>query len=207
MSRVATVLSSVGLLLCSSALAFDAELSAELGTLHNGDPAYDLFSDANTMGSVGVRAGVGVLGERVSVTAGWHRVRRGQLVGIADSRESFIAAFYGDQFTLGPKAGVLIQDIFYPYGTLQAVAFRGLMRLDDDTGVRTNPGQLQAGALSFGGLLMAGAELRAPQGSGPVTAAVHLEMGYGLLTRATYAEFGTMQPGGFVLRSGVGLRF
>ena len=52
------------------------ELSVELGQLHNADPTFDLFSENNGMPSCGWRGGARGA-ERLAVTGGWHRVRRG----------------------------------------------------------------------------------------------------------------------------------
>ncbi|MFT4625953.1 MAG: hypothetical protein ACI8PZ_004624 [Myxococcota bacterium] len=181
------------------------EISAELGQLHNGDPTYDLFSNRDGMPSRGLRVGIAPV-ERFTVLAGWHRVRRGADLDLPGG--SLNAAFFADEFTLGPKVDLNIGDIFYPYATVQGVLFRGVMKLDDDPDRDDNAGQIRAAALSGGALFMGGLELRNPSSDMlPLQFAVHVEAGYGLISRGNYDTLGSMQPGGFVLRTGVGVRF
>lgn len=200
------LLLTLGLVLASPANAagLDGEISVELGTLRNTDPAFDLFSNKDAMPSRGVRAGIG-LTDHLTVIGGWHRVRRGATLYLSDT--TVRTAYFADTFTLGPKAHLPIKDIVYPYVTTQAMLFRGIMKFDDDPDTRHNPGQVTEAALSPGVLGMGGVELRTPSPRGDLALAIFLEAGYGWVARATYGEIGTMKPGGFALRSGFGVRF
>lgn len=188
------------------ARGLDGELSIELGTLQNGDRAYDLFSQGDGMPSRGVRAGVN-LTDALVVVGGWHRVRRGAEVSVPGADGSFVAAFFADEFTLGPKAQAEVGDVFFPYVTTQALLFRGTMKLDDDPDTRHNTGQVSATALAPGVLALGGVELRSPSDRGDLCLGFFLEVGYGYVARAEYGDFGPMRPGGLAARGGLGVRF
>jgi len=196
---------SLGLLLAAPAVAadLDGEISVGLGLFSNHDPAFDLFSRHDAMASPGVRVGY-ALNDHVSFVLGWHHVRRGNRVLVPDG--DFQAVFTGDAVTLGPKVGTPLTDWLFPYVTAQAVAFRGVIQLDDDPMRPGNPGQLVESALTPGVIGLGGLELRVPVGH-DLAGAVHVEAGYEWLARGSYGDFGTLRPGGFTLRSGVGLRF
>jgi hypothetical protein len=200
----------LGATLSSTALAgVGGEASVELGNLQNHDDAYTLFSDGVAMPSRGIRGGVRVA-DRFTVLAGWHRVQRGATVFVAaeGSDRRFHAAFFADEFTLGLKADLDVAHFFYPYATVQGMLLRGVMKFDDDErDDEEDPSQIKASAVAPGALLMGGMEFRIPQGSWPLTAAWHVEAGYGLVASADYGAFGTMRPGGFALRTGLGVRF
>jgi hypothetical protein len=210
MNRTLFLAASIAITLSSTALAgVGGELSFELGNLQNHDEAYSLFSDGVAMPSRGIRGGVAVA-DRFTVIGGWHRVQRGASVVVAgdEGDRRFSAAFFADEFTLGVKADLDVAHFFYPYASVQGMVFRGVMKFDenqrDDEDDTT---QLKASAVSPGALFSGGIELRIPQGSWPLTAAWHLEAGYGLVASADYGEFGHMRPGGLVLRTGLGVRF
>ena len=52
-----------------------------------------------------------------------------------------------------------------------------------------------------------GIELRLPQNQMPLTVAWTLEMGAETVANATFGDFGDLRSGGFVLHTGIGLRF
>ena len=183
-----------------------AEFSGELGTLHNSDPTFDLFSSTDAMPSRGLRLGIAPV-DRITVLAGWHHVGRGSVVEFEESDERFYSAFLADEFTLGAKLDAELGEWFYPYVSGNLMLIRGQMRFDDNDQIDFNANQLKASSLAPGLLGMAGTEFRVPQKDGPVTIAWHLEMGYGWVGRTTFEDFGDMKPGGFALRSGLGLRF
>ncbi|MBT3223407.1 MAG: hypothetical protein HN348_30415 [Proteobacteria bacterium] len=208
-----TILTSIlaALLLSAPAQGASHELSFEMGTLHNGDENYDLFSGNNAIPTRGLRFGVAVH-ENVAVTAGWQHGARGSDIYLPDSEggESIMtAAFFADEFTLGVKADYNIADIFFPYVKVDAMLFRGVMKFDDDPNDRFSPGQVQVAGLAPGGLAMGGFEIAVPNKSRkvPLTVAVHLEAGYGLVSRLNFGDYGQMKPGGFALRGGIGLRY
>jgi hypothetical protein len=211
---IATLLSLAG--------AADHEISLELGNLHNGDTAFDLFSRNDVMPSRGVRAGVAVH-DRVAVMAGWHRVRRGAAVYSADEY-LFNAAYFANEWTVGVKADVELAPWLLPYVKADAMLYQATMRFDDQPNDRDNAGQVQASALAPGGLFLGGAEIRIPKESAPFTLAWHIEAGYGIVASHAYtgvnavgtddrggfaddASVGEMAPHGFALRSGLGIRF
>lgn len=196
----------LGLLLATPAAAVDVhgEVSLDVGVLANRDATWDLFSRADLMTSHGARVGYAA-NEHVTFLLGWQRYRRGQQV-VVPAHDAFRAAFEGHALTLGPKVGTAVTKWLYPYLTAQAVAFLGVVRLDDDPHTTHNPGQLLEASLTPGVLGMGGLEFRAPLGD-ELVGALHVEAGYGWLARGTYGDLGTMRPGGFTLRSGIGLRF
>lgn len=198
-----SALALLALSLATPAVAADHELSAELGTLHNGDPAWDLFSERNGMPSIGLRGGIAVH-DRVAVQLGWHRVRRGANVsGAANLRTAFV----GHEITLGAKADLALGEALRPYVKLDAMLLRGTMRFDDARNDDDNPGQVSASAIAPGGLAVGGLELRIPQGEAPFTLAWHLEAGYGRTATLDFGDYGALTPAGLVVRSGIGVRF
>jgi hypothetical protein len=191
------------------------ELSAELGALNNSDPTWDLFSSGNAMPSYGVKAGYR-LSERVAAVGSWNLVRHGAFVTVvgsdtdgdfSDDADSFVAALTGHELTLGAKADLSLGDVdvLLPYVSTQGLVLIADMRFDDEPDDRDNPGQVVASAMTGGFLATAGAEIRWPPQS-PVAVAWYLEGGYGWLARASFGEVGTMKPGGFAIRSGLGIR-
>ncbi len=64
----------------------------------------------------------------------------------------------------------------------------------------------RAARIVFFVLALAGAEVRMPAGA-PVQLALHTELGYGLIAPIDLGSFGSMRPGGFAARGGLGLRF
>src|SRR5690606_20493916 len=94
------LVAGLGLMLAVSAPAaagdgrLHGELSVELGTLANHDPAFDLFSKRDAMPSRGVRAGI-ALSDGISLVAGWHRVRRGATV-FDGAGQRLRTAFFAD---------------------------------------------------------------------------------------------------------------
>jgi hypothetical protein len=177
------------------------QLSGELGRLHNADPTYDLFSNRDVMPSRGLRVGLTVA-DTVTIETGWHRVRR----GLAEPTLGIQTAFFADEFILGPKISRGFGDVFYPYVATHGALMRGVMKFDDDPDSRRNAGQVAEAGVALGVLAMGGVELRSPAKEGKIAFSVHLEGGYGWFQTAAYGDLGTMQPGGFALKTGIGLR-
>jgi len=193
-------------LLSAPALAADNELSIELGTFHNGDTDFGVFSDGEYMPSWGLRLGVAPL-RNLAVVGGWHRVRRGADLYIDDWTHIGRAAFFADEFTLGVRGDVMIGQALLPYAMVQGLGMVGRVKFDDDPDDKGSPGQFAESAVAVGGLAVAGVELRIPKGNAPFTLAWHIEAGYGLTSALDFERTGDMTPRGFVLRSGVGVRF
>jgi hypothetical protein len=189
-------------------------VSFEASSLANRDPMYDLFAPGDAMGGVGLSAGVRLV-PNLAVVASWQRVRRGADVTLyvddtdADfesDNQQLRAALLANELTLGLRADFGIAGILRPYAAGHAMVVTTRVRLDDDPTRRDNPGQVEAFGLAPGALVTLGAELRLPV-SASVQPAVHLEMGPSWLLPADLDVLGDMQPGGFALRTGVGLRF
>jgi len=211
------------LFVASTASAADHEVSVEWGTLFNGDPAFDAFSAGDWMPSRGVRAGVAVH-DRVAVVAGFHRARRGASMYTPDGEWVADSAHFANEWTLGAKADLEITEFLLPYVAPQFLLYQGQMRFDDDRTDRDNAGQVRLNALAPGALFVGGVEVRIPKDEAPFTLALHIEAGYGLVARHTYdhgvqigpdgpepwendGTVATMRPGGFVFRTGLGVRF
>lgn len=200
-------------LLLSTALAIEVEGAVEVGSLHNGDEAYDLFSRGNALPSAGLRVGVRPTGDThvpVGFIATWHHNTRGSRVFAEDEGggRGFTSAFTTDTFALGAKVDADIGGVFAPYVTAQGLVMRGLARFDDDLSVNDNPGQVSVAGVAPGVLAMGGVELSNPRfGSLPFEVTWHLEVGYGFVGRMDLDTLGSMQPGGVVVRSGLGVRW
>ncbi|MCA9488286.1 MAG: hypothetical protein KC621_00120 [Myxococcales bacterium] len=193
------------------------EVSAQLGSLGNSDPAYDVFGNGNGMPTWGLRAGVR-LHERVAAQLSWDLSRRGATVhgpsavsGGADfttygDSTSYVAAIVAHQVRLGAKVDVPIAGVLLPYASAAGVLMPLWVRFDDDPADEHSPGQVSETGTSFGLDLLGGVELRIPP-KAPVQVAWYLEMGHGFRTRASLGDLGTMRPGGFTANSGIGVRF
>ena len=176
------------------------------------------------MVSWGVRAGFAVH-NRLAIISSYHRSRRGNDVRTGDE-EAFLlrAAYFSDQLSVGAKADLEVTEWLYPYATVQGIVYHATIKLDDDPEDRNNPGQLKASGWSGGGMGTVGVEFRIPTVKRvPFQLAAHLEGGYALIARHGYnsiktpslsespewgdsESLGTMQPGGFIFRLGLGLR-
>lgn len=201
----------VALLLATPALAADHEVAVELGTLANSDTDYDVYTSMNAMPSWGLR-GAFAFHDRLAVTAGWHRVRRGSDLYAPNSggfNDTAIgrAAFTANELTLGLRADVQLSRVILPYVNVQGLALQGTSRFDDDPADEDSPGQVKTTALAFGFMPMGGVELRIPKDDAPFTVGWHIEAGYGWVSALDFEELGDMKPGGFALRSGMGVKF
>lgn len=202
------------LLSLGQARAADREVSLELGRMGAPSPGWDLFNqDSGQVGTWGVRAGMPVA-EHVTALASWNHGVFGGEVWPGDGDSSFMAAFTADEFTLGVKAGLPIADWCQGYGTVQALAFRGRMRFDDDAEDRNNPDQLKASALAPGGIAALGAELYLLPSKFSVRPATYLEAGYAQAAKLSFtadqaggAPIGDLVFKGFYLHWGMGVRF
>ncbi|MDP2312294.1 MAG: hypothetical protein Q8P41_05265 [Pseudomonadota bacterium] len=208
-------------LLCALALPAAAatnELSFEVGWLGAPDPAWDLFSNDNALGSVGLRAGFAVH-PNVAIIAGWQHAANGATVDVPGAEDetydeedyygggsSFETALYTDQFSVGSKADVKVFKWLHPYVTAQLVGMRGLARLDDDSGDDENLTQVQRAGLT-GGFLAGGGLDFIIKVRGKVAIAPYVELGYGWMAPLALKDLGTVQFSGFAGRTGVGVRF
>jgi hypothetical protein len=151
----------------------------------------------------------------VAIVAAWHHVRQGAVViasegtqetGAPANLDSFTAAYFGNELTAGVRGDIPIQDIFFPFLKAQGLVMTSLVRLDDQPDVNDNPGQVSYTGASPGFMATAGVEVRIPPDL-PVQVGLELEMGYGWLATTDLDDLGEMTPGGFVVRSSVGVRF
>lgn len=209
-----TLMALVALALAGDASAADLgwSLSGELANVHNADPSWDLFSSRDGMPSRGLRAGLKV-GPHVTAHAGWQRISRGADVrvptfggtgkGVADVRMAFLA----DAYALGAQVALPLKEVVAPYASVDGMVLRGVMKLDEDTETRENLGQVVGSGFSPGVSTTGGLELRSPMAPAGWQAAVYLEGGWSWFARGDYGAFGQMQPGGLVVRGGLGLRF
>lgn len=215
---------SVGLLSTSGALAADHEVSFEVSSLVNNSDSYNVFSGGRQgMTALGVRGGW-AFHDRLALIGGFQHHRRGSEVYLQESEASMVAAYFATTYSVGIKADIEPVRWLQLYTTAQASLYQGLMKWDNEPDSRTNLGQLQSSGISGGGVFAGGVEFRIPKGLKlPVGFGFYTEMGYGIIARHSYnnpkdpnapdmtwedgQSIGTMQPGGFTIRSGIGVRF
>ena len=190
-------------------------LSAELGSMNYPDPHFELFASSGRLPVRGLRAGVRVF-DRAVIEGAWSHGARGASIlagqdtsyDFQDDRGELYTAYYLDAFTLGVRLDLpLARRIVYPF-----VAGRGALqwqriRLDDDITDRDSPGQYQTSAVSPGYEVVGGIELRTPQGRGHFAAAWTLELGRAAMQESTFAELGTLTAHGYLVRTGIGVRY
>jgi len=211
------------LLFISRAFALDHELTAEFGYVTNQDPAFDLFSDRNVLGAQGIR-GVAALSEHVGVVASWQHSGRGATVNPGYDYElsyyddsdsapggyntAYQSAFRSDQFALGPIADwELFDGTLAPYAHADMVLQRGTAYMASGAEHYPNRVEVENTSMNAGISAMAGVSVNVPVVAG-FELTGHLEVGttryFGPLR---FEDFGEMQPGGFTLRTGVGVRY
>ena len=179
------------------------ELSFHAGSTTNRDPAWDLFDSGNSLPTFGVRLGYRVA-PHVVVLGTWGAVRQGASVSVG--QDSFVAAATANHVALGAKLDASLDDALLPSISVHGVALPTLWRLDDDPSVVDPIGQVRAMGVPLGVEVVAGAELRIPPNEMWAIAG-WFELGGAYYSRARFGDLGTMQPGGFVGRGGVGFRF
>jgi hypothetical protein len=198
-----------------------AEVSFEMTSIANHDPAYDLFHEEDGMGLPGVRLGYRVH-PRVAVVGAWGALRTGARAytgsytttstygydtSTTGGSGQYVAAMTAHQARLGLRADVPIgRDVLLPAVSASAVALPTRWRFDGDPSVNDPVSQVSASGVPVGFEATGGAELRVPT-RGTWTAAVFLDLGGTWLSRAAFGAIGEMKPGGFTAHGGVGLRF
>lgn len=192
----------------------DFLVALEVGGLSHRDPAFDVFSDRNGMATIGLKLGQRLF-EGGELVVGWQRSWQGTRVIVpaaiddadfSGGDQELRTALVTDQFVLGPRADVLIRDIFLPYATVQLSAIRAGARLDDDASVPNNPNQLRASGLGFGVQGLLGGEIYVDTGTA-VSVSIYGELGYATPTLIKLGELGRIRPGGMVGHFGAGVRF
>lgn len=211
--------------LMGSAHAADHDLSVSIGTFGNGDELYDLFNSSDLMTSWGLRGGY-AFHDRLALIGTFNSHRRGTTVIEASgddlSSSQMVAAYFSNTIGLGVKADIQPRKWLQLYTSAQGLLYMGQMKLDTDPDSRTNIGQIKGFGLSVGGQLLGGLEIQVGKKKSPLAFAWYVESGAGIVARHGYAlqdvnadvdgfdseaDNATMQPGGFVLNSGIGVRF
>ena len=226
MSALRILLTSIATLIATPSLAADHGIAVSVGTFENGDEQYQLFNTRGHMFQVGLR-GEYAIHDRFAVVGSVRAHRTGQSVATGDDysgAQSFVAAYSANTAGVGLKADVeTFKGVLQGYVTTQALLYHATMRLDDDGNSRTNAGQVQSSSISAGFEATAGIELKVSPKKLPVSFGWFNEVGMGLIASHSYrgakdvngteesfasdAYLGDMMPGGFVFRSGLGVRF
>jgi hypothetical protein len=209
---------TAGLLATSPAAAGSWGVDVEFGLFENSSSTYDFFADGIFMTSVGLRGQVPLIDPtaylELSVIGGWHGNWSGARVdsnlespdgGWVD--QDFHTSFSAQEFTVGPKLAANVRDIFYPYVALQGLMMTGSMALDDDIDSDDNAGEFSRLAVTGGLVALGGMEFQIPVGRSGVSVSLFTEAGYGYAAPWNFSDFGQMQAGGLVLRTGAGIRF
>jgi len=224
MKRVTLLLALSGLF--QSAQAADHELSLSFGTFGNSDELYDLFGYSNQMNSWGFRAGY-AFHDRLSLIGTYNSHKRGATVVYEGNEQGeniseMRSAYFANTIGLGVKADIQPERWLQLYSSAQGLLYLGQIKLDSDPESRTNIGQIKGSGFSVGGQLLGGLELQVGKVRSPLRFGWYLESGYGIVARHGYglkdvnaevdgfdsdATNPTMQPGGFVFNSGIGVRF
>jgi hypothetical protein len=188
------------------------EFNIEAGSLANTDPVWDLVGGDTAMPSFGLSAGFRVI-DRIAIVGAWHHVQRGAGVSapIGPGGEdaefgSFVSAYYGNEYSLGAKADVSLDDVFLPFLSAQGLVLQSQLKMDGDPEVDDESNEVGFSGVAPGFLVTGGAEIRFPPGAA-VQVGLDLELGYGYVADTDLDELGTMEAGGFVIRSGIGVRF
>lgn len=204
---------TLGLLLASPALAAEDEISVELGVYSNNSESYGLFSEGPAEPVLGLRGGYAI-GDHFAVVGGLSHGWRGARAFTSES-QVLGAAYSATELSAGLKVDTVWEDTIAPYVLASAMGWYGVMRFDDDTSTRLNPGQVRSSALSLGGRVVGGAEMRFARDA-KVRPAVHMELGWAGVLPHTYSvddvdgnaeTLARMGWSGLVFRMGGGVRF
>ncbi|MBN2799246.1 MAG: hypothetical protein JXX28_08890 [Deltaproteobacteria bacterium] len=201
-------LAALALLTSGSALAADHELSLELGTLSANDHDWNWYTDSNAnLPSWGLR-GAYAFHQNLSAVVGYHHVRRGASLWQEEEGSAGNTWFLGNEITVGVHADTgSMSRVFAPYVNLQALVFTGSLHFDGDIEDDENPDEISESAMSLGALPVAGLEVRLPMNHSSYTAAVFAEGGWAVMGPMQYETLGDQAIGGFVFRTGAGVRF
>jgi hypothetical protein len=127
-------------------------------------------------------------------------------------------ALYLTQLAIGPKVHVEPARRLSVYGTLQAEALYGILKLDSDIDEADSAVEMRLRGLAPGGILAGGVELL-PFHAGPATLGAHLELGYAHAARLRFRDpegvdaedegllVGDLEARGLHVRFGLGARF
>jgi hypothetical protein len=196
------------------------------GGYGSGDDAFEFYSPNDSLGAAGIR-GERDLGANLSLTGSYTRrtVASEYYDGLVESdrmperdEAALVAAFTGQQITLGPKLRVDLKRNLSPYVVGQGLAFIGTSRLDDAPYTDGNPNELQARSWAPGFVAAGGLEY-SPR-IGPVRLSTFFELGYNWTAQMGFTdrnirENGTNAPAdmgdlafrGLYVQTGLGIRF
>lgn len=196
------------LLSVSTASAVSVEVGVATTTLPLHDPDLRTWYSSELPTLLGFRAGVG-FGDNVAVIADFRTAYRGAEVS-TPAFTSFETAMALDQLALGARVGKsFLDEVVRPYGIAELTVLRSGLRFDDDPADDDSPGQSRQQAFAPGFTVQAGFEV-SPQreSAGMLDPAGFVELGYGYTAPLTFADLGTVRPGGgFVGRVGFVMRF
>jgi len=199
------------------------ELSVEVGRITGADDAFESLNDDDTaFATRGVR-GAYALGERVSLMGSLHHgsVGSSTYIGATEdwsNSDTGGVALYLTQLAIGPKVHVEPARRLSVYGTLQAEALYGILKLDSDIDEADSAVEMRLRGLAPGGILAGGVELL-PFHAGPATLGAHLELGYAHAARLRFRDpegvdaedegllVGDLEARGLHVRFGLGARF
>jgi hypothetical protein len=185
--------------LATTAVAGRHELSYEYGYTGGEAPMASLVG-LERPHAFGLRAGVSALrldnGLGLVVLASWDRTPSPRSYGVELFRGTL------DRWGVGAKLDGELFGFLFPYGRVEARLVHGATRVRNTEG---SDGRYLGVAPA--GLFTGGIELMIPDQRLPVTAALYIEGGYEVHGDLRLAELGSINLGGPVLRSGIGLRF
>jgi len=190
------------------------ELSIEAGLIQSDDPNWDIFSDTGGLSTVGVRAGYGI-NSWLSVVGGWHH-RTHDSEMFSEFSDYVELRLNADRFSVGAKANYELNSWIKPYATVQPMAVRGGLQIDEDGSDDYNINEYQFSDWSFGGLAALGVDVIPADPRNFLNLSAHLEAGYGLLQPLSFensdvgntaVSIGDLDFNGFYVQGGVGIRF
>lgn len=183
----------------TAAYAGRHELSYEYGYT-GGDVPMAAEAGLERPHAFGLRAGVSALrldnGFGVVVLASWDRTK-----GSRDDDSQLLRGTL-DRWGVGAKLDGELFGFLFPYGRVEARLVHGATRVRNTEG---SDGRYRGVAPA--GLFTGGVELMIPDHRLPVSAGLYLEGGYEVHGDLRLGALGSINLGGPVLRSGIGLRF
>lgn len=225
MNSIRTLMVSAAVLFATPTLAADNGVSVSIGTFENSDEQYQLFSTNYHMLQMGLQ-GSYAIHDRIAVIGSLRTHRTGQEVYIGDEYmddSALVAAYSANTLGVGLKADIQPLKFLQLFVASQALLYHATMRFDDDASSRTNAGQVQSSGFSGGVEATAGLELKIHPRKLPISFGWYNEFGLGVIANHSFkgakdvngtedsfasdAYLGDMAPGGFVFRSGLGVRF
>ena len=210
------------MMLASTAEASDRfTVTAELGAMGTRDDNWSMFTYNDQLPSAGGRVAVNVR-PRLDVVADYQAGRYGEWLTSEtiyyDTEYDYEYSNAGldvtvHQIGLGPKFTLRNAGVFRPYGTTQAQAVVGRLRLMED--IDEPDTAMRFSDTSLGGVAALGVDVL-PLQRLPIQLITHLEAGYAQSFALNFEDgdagsnavpIGDLALGGFYLRWGVGLQF